>query len=430
VETGVKHFHYQDGELLCESVPVAGIAAETGTPVYVYTESGIRDNVAELADAFAGINPLICYAIKANYSLAICKVMAEAGTGFDIVSGGELFRALKVGGDQQKIVYAGVGKTRREIEDALRADILGFNVESDQELQRILAVAEELGTEARVLLRVNPNIDAGTHQHTTTGVKTAKFGIDFDTARELAERLKGHPHGRFLGLHVHLGSPIRSPEPYAAALDRLLDLIDGLRSRGIEVEYLDVGGGYGIEYQGGETARPADYAKVIVPAIRKSGCKAILEPGRFLVGECGVLLTRVEYVKRTPEKTFVICDAGMNDLIRPAMYDAYHRIWPVKADKPLPYGQDALEDAGNGRVRVDVVGPVCETGDFFAKARLLPPVQPGDLLAIFAAGAYGFSMSSNYNSRPRACEVMVCSDSPRLVRERESYEAMIASERL
>jgi diaminopimelate decarboxylase len=430
VEVTVGHFHYQDGELLCDRVPVAGIAAEHGTPVYVYSEAAIRDKVAALRDAFAEVAPLVCYAIKANYSLAICKVMAEAGCGFDIVSGGELFRAQKVGGDPQKIVYAGVGKTRREIEDALRAGILGFNVESEPELERIGKIADGLGVEARVLIRVNPDVDAATHQHTTTGVKSVKFGVDFATARKMATELKGRANVRLLGLHVHLGSPIRSAEPYRKALGRVLGLIDELRADGVEIEYLDVGGGYGIEYQGGETVGPEAYAEVIVPAVQKGGCKAILEPGRFLVGECGILLTTVEYVKRTEDKTFVICDAGMNDLVRPAMYDAYHRIWPVRAEEPVPHGVAALEDTSDGRVRVDVVGPVCETGDFLAKARLLPPVEAGDLLAIFAAGAYGFSMSSNYNSRPRACEVMVRSGSPRLVRERESYEAMIASEKL
>jgi len=424
----VEHFVYQDGQLVCDGVRVADVAREHGTPAYVYSEAAIRENCRALRDAFAEVDPLICYAMKANDSVAVCRALLEEGCGFDIVSGGELFRALKAGADPKKIVYAGIGKTRSEVEYALTSGILMLNVESEPELERINAVAGDLGVEAHVALRLNPDVDPGTHQHTTTGTKGTKFGVDLDAALPVADRAGQMDNVRLVGLHMHLGSPINSPEPYGLALERVVAFLEACRARGAEIEWLDVGGGYGIEYKGGETAAPEDYAAVIIPYIRRSGCRAILEPGRFVVGNAGVLVTRVQYVKTTDRKTFVVCDAGMNDLIRPALYDSYHRIWPVESADPVPYGPEALAARTDGRVVVDVVGPVCESGDFFAKDRVLPPVSQDALLAIFGAGAYACSMSSNYNSRPRACQVMITSGSARVIRARETYEDMIASE--
>jgi len=406
------------------------VAREHGTPAYVYSEAALRENVGALRDAFAEVDPLICYAMKANDSLAVCKVLADEGCGCDIVSGGELFRALKVGVDPGKIVYAGVGKTRAEIAYGLESGILLFNVESEPEAERISAVAGELGTEARVALRVNPDVDPHTHQHRVTGKKGTKFGVDLAVAREVAGRVRSLPHVRLVGLHMHLGSPVNAPEPYDEALGRMAELLAACRADGAKIEWLDVGGGFGIEYQGGETATPAEYARAIVPHVKRSGCRAILEPGRRLVGNAAVLITQVQYVKEAGGKRFVIVDAGMNDLIRPALYDAYHRIWPVKCGKPVPHGAAALEAATDGRVRVDVVGPVCESGDFFARDRLLPPVSADELLVIFSAGAYTCSMSSNYNSRPRGCEVMISKGTSRVIRARETYEDLIAHERL
>jgi len=424
----LQHFTHQDGQLFCDGVPVADIAEEHGTPTYIYSKAALADNFRALRDAFAEVDPLICYAIKANYSLAICKTLLAEGCGFDIVSGGELFRALKIGADPKTICFAGVGKTRSEIEYALRSGVLMFNVESAPELEHIDAVAGELGAEACVALRLNPDVDAKTHKHTTTGKKENKFGIDFAAAAELIAGAGSFAHTRIAGLHLHLGSPINTTEPYTRALERVLDFIGSCRGLGAEIEWLDIGGGYGIEYKGGETAGPADYAGAVIPYLKKSGCRVIIEPGRYIVANAAILATRVQYVKKTGTKTFVICDAGMNDLVRPVLYDSYHRIWPVRSAEPVPYGEEALNATGDGRVVVDVVGPVCETGDCFAEDRPLPPVGRDDLLAIFSAGAYGYSMSSNYNSRPRGCEVMIEESAVRIIRERESYENLISGE--
>ncbi len=421
-------FLYREGQLFCGDVPVAEVVREHGTPVYVYSAAAIRQNFRSLRDTFAEANPLICYAVKANFSLAICKLLKEEGAGFDIVSGGELFRVLKVGADPRTVCYAGVGKTNSEIEYALKSGVLMLNVESRPELERVSAVADRLGIEAAVALRLNPDVDAGAHRHTTTGKRENKFGIDFDSAVQMMDSMKALPMLRLVGVHIHIGSPVWTPEPYGRALERVVPFIQFCRSRGHRIEWLDIGGGFGIEYRGGESATPADYARTILPYIRRSGCRAILEPGRYLVGNAAVLITRVQYVKETGVKTFVVCDAGMNDLIRPALYDSFHRIWPVKSGEPVPFGAEALDARTDGRVVVDVVGPICESGDYMAKDRPLPPVRQDDLLAVFSAGAYGYSMSSNYNSRPRACEVMIDGGSARVIRQRESYEDLIASE--
>ncbi|MFW6158932.1 MAG: diaminopimelate decarboxylase [Planctomycetota bacterium] len=422
-------FEYRGGTLVCDGMPAPELAEEFGTPLYVYSEAGLRTQVRRFRDAFGEVDPLICYAIKANYNLAVCEVFRDEGCGFDIVSGGELFRVRKIGGDPARVVFAGVGKSRAEIEDALDAGILLFNTESEPELRRIDQVAGEKGKIAPVSLRLNPDVDPHTHEHMTTGTRETKFGIDLATAPRFLATVSELQNVRLIGLHVHIGSQIESPEPYGSALDRLATFFETCRDADVDIEWLDVGGGFGIDYRGGETAAPADYADAIIPRVKRTGCRAILEPGRFLVGNSAILLTRVQYVKKQSGKTFVICDAGMNDLIRPALYGAYHRIWPAVADEPAPEQEEPARKAeGDGRVRVDVVGPVCETADVFACDRALPPVSAGDLLAIFSAGAYSFSMSSNYNSRPRACEVMMCSGSPRIVRQRESYEDLIVNE--
>ena len=422
-------FGYRDGHLFAEDVPVGQIAGEVGTPCYVYSEATLRRHYKIVRDAFAAVDHLVCYSVKANSSLAILKLLKDEGSGFDIVSGGELYRALKIGADPAKIVYAGVGKTAAEIEFALTAGILMFNVESEAELAAIDAVAASLRKTAPVSLRLNPNVDAKTgHVYTTTGKKGNKFGIDIESAGKLAASLGGaYPHVRLVGLDMHLGSPITMVDPYVAGLKRVLALLARLRKNGVNVQYLDIGGGFGIEYKGGETATPADYAAAILPLVADSGCTLIMEPGRLVVGNSGILLARVLYLKKSGPKNFVIVDAAMNDLIRPALYDSFHKIWPARTDKPLSQCLTAGPRT-RGYFEADVVGPVCESGDFLARGRVLPRVQQGDLLCVFSAGAYGMSMSSNYNSRPRAAEVMVSGSQFRIIRERETYEGLARSE--
>jgi diaminopimelate decarboxylase len=421
-------FEYRNGRLYAEDVPVERIADDVGTPCHIYSEATLKRHFNLLKEAFAEADPLICYSVKANSSLAVLKLLDEEGSGFDIVSGGELFRVLKIGGDPARVVYAGVGKTRREIEYAIEAGILMFNVESKSELEAIEAVAGSLAATAAVALRLNPDVDPKTHRHTTTGKKENKFGIDLETADAIISDLHALPHVKLTGLDTHLGSPINTVDPYVQALTKVLPLLESARAAGHQVEYINIGGGYGIEYRGGETATPADYAAAIVPLIKKSGCKLIMEPGRFIVGNAGIMLSRVTYVKESGDRSFAICDAAMNDLIRPALYDSYHKIWPVTTDKALSESVDARADR-NGYANFDVVGPVCESGDFLAKGRTLPRMAEGDLLSIFSAGAYGMSMSSNYNSRPRAAEVMVSGAGYRIVRQRETYDDLIRAER-
>ena len=423
-------FGYRDGNLFAEDVPVERIAGEVGTPCYVYSEATLRRHFGIVRDAFATVDHLICYSVKANSNQAILKLLKNEGSGFDIVSGGELYRALKVGADPRKIVYAGVGKTAAEIEFALKTGILMLNVESEAEMAAIDAVAARLRKVAPVSLRLNPNVDAKTgHVYTTTGKKGSKFGIDIESTGKLAAALgEAFPHVRLIGLDMHLGSPITMVDPYVAGLKRVLALLARLRKNGLNVQYLDIGGGFGIEYKGGETATPADYAAAILPLVNDSGCTLIMEPGRLVVGNSGILLARVLYLKKSGARSFVIVDTAMNDLIRPALYDSFHRIWPVRTDKPLAECLTATPRK-RGYGKVDVVGPVCESGDFLARERVLPNVQQGDLLCVFSAGAYGMSMSSSYNSRPRAAEVMVSGSTFRVVRERETYEDLVRSER-
>lgn len=411
------YFAYRGGELHCEDVPLKKIAGEVGTPVYVYSRRTIVEHYRRLDQAFSDIPHLVCYSVKANSNLSVLATLASLGAGADIVSGGELYRALRAGMQPSKIVFAGIGKTEAEMSSALRAGILMFNVESRQEMHVLNEVASRFGLEAPVALRVNPDVDPETHPYIATGLKKAKFGVEMQVAIDLYEEARGLSHLRVKGIHQHIGSQITQVEPFRESLSRLRELVLELRSRGFELEYLNMGGGFGIPYRDEEVPYPADYAEAIGPLVKELGCTLILETGRMIVGNAGVLLTRVLYLKSTGEKDFVVVDAAMNDLLRPALYGAYHEILPV-------------EEKGEAVQVADVVGPVCETGDFLARERPLPRVEPGELLAVMSAGAYGFTMASNYNSRLRPAEVMVDGDRFAVVRERESYEDLIRGERI
>jgi diaminopimelate decarboxylase len=422
------HFSYRDRTLHCEDVPIPTLAEKYGTPLYVYSTRTLLHHLTQLQTAFAEAKPLICYSIKSNPNLSLCRLVAEHGAGFDVTSGGELYRALKAGGTGSKIVYAGAGKTDGEIRDGLQSDVLLFNVESEEELLTLGDVARRLNRVAKVALRVNPDLPPKTHAKTDTSVKGVKFGLDIDTVLEFAQKVVDHPHVKVVGLHMHLGSPILSVEPYRQGIEKGLALIDTLRRQGHHIEYLNMGGGFGIHYRKQEALPASAFAEVILPGVRKTGCKLILEPGRFIVGNAGILVSRVIYTKESGGKYFIIQDAAMNDLIRPTLYDSFHRIWPVQPTAGVPAPPADYEAEIPGTRKVDVVGPVCESGDFLAKGRALPPLERGALLATFSAGAYGMAMSSNYNGRPRAAEVLVDGSTHRLVRRRETFEDLIRAE--
>ncbi len=412
------HFNYRDGVLYCEDVSLEAVAKRHGTPVYVYSRATMERHWRAFDGVFGGHDHLVCYAVKANSNLAVLNLLARLGSGFDIVSGGELARVLAAGGDAGKVVFSGVAKQAEEIRQALDAGICCFNVESESELRRIDAVAGQQGVRAPVSLRVNPDVDAGTHPYISTGLKENKFGIEFKRAREVFRLAASLPHLEIVGVDCHIGSQLTETAPFVDALDRLLSLIATLEADGIRIRHIDVGGGLGIRYRDEQPPLPQDYAAALLARLGGSGLKIIIEPGRAIAGNAGVLLTRVEYLKRGEEKNFAIVDAGMNDLLRPALYDAWQEIVPV-----MP--RDATEAAHC----YDIVGPVCETGDFLGKDRTLA-LREGDLLAVRSAGAYGFTMSSNYNSRPRAAEVMVDGGEAHLVREREKTGDLFAGERL
>ncbi|MFQ5862079.1 MAG: diaminopimelate decarboxylase [Candidatus Brocadiales bacterium] len=427
-----RHFTYRNGSLYCEDVKVEDIVRDVGSPAYIYSQQSILSHYHELESAFKKAKPLICFSVKSNSNISILKLLVEAGSGFDVVSGGELYRALRAGANPSKVVFAGVGKSTDEIRHALDQNILMFNVESGEELDNINRVAMSVSKVARVALRLNPDIDPGTHVKTTTGKKENKFGIDIRTAKDLFRNgyLRSLKGVHLIGLHVHLGSPIWTPEPYVLALERLGDYMSFCQNRGVEIEYINIGGGYCISYTGEAVTRPADYAREILPVLKTLGGKLIMEPGRFIVGNAGILVTKVTYNKETSfGKRFIICDAAMNDLIRPTIYDAFHRIWAVRSSVPMP---EVLRQKGLRKtkkmVKADIVGPVCESSDYFAKDRVIPDIKDGELLAIFSVGAYGFTMSSNYNSRPRPCEVLVEGSKFRVIRRRETYEDLISCE--
>lgn len=410
------HFEYRNGELHCESTPLRTIADAVGTPSYIYSRAALVGNYRAYDAAVASHPHMIAYAMKANANLGIVAALAREGAGAEVFSGGELFRALKAGVQPKKIIFAGPGKTREEMRDALKADILMFNVESPAELALLDRVAQELGTRAPVALRVNPDVDPQTHPYISTGLRSAKFGIPI--AQAPGEYAKAHRLAgiEVVGVHMHIGSQLIKVAPLADALGRVVNLVGTLGSGGISIRFLDVGGGLGIRYRDEEPPSPREYAEVVLSAVRQLGITLILEPGRSIVGNAGILLTRVLYNKETPDKRFVVVDAAMNDLIRPSLYDAYHEILPVR------------EAGGRPSLTVDVVGPVCESGDFLAKDRPLRAVDEGELLAVMSAGAYGFVMASNYNARPRAPEVLVDGNRYAIVRRRESYEDLIAGE--
>jgi len=408
-------FNFKDRRLYCENVPVDRIVREFKTPLYVYSYATFVGHFLKLQKAFKDIDPLICYSVKANSNLSVLKALVDKGAGLDIVSGGELFRALQVGCPPERIVYASVGKTEVEIEAAIKKGILFFNVESLPELENINRIAARLGKCTRVALRINPDVEPRTHHYITTGKLTNKFGIDFQTAGKIILESGRLSHVRIKGIHIHIGSQITIGAPFVEAIRKVIAFIRKLKAAGISIEYLNIGGGLGIIYKNERPQTAQQYADKVLPILKKSGLRIIMEPGRFIIGSAAILVTRVLYVKKTPLKKFVIVDAGMNDLIRPALYSAHHEI------VPLTFSPGAKE-------KVDIVGPICESGDFLAKERVLPAMKEGDLLAVMCAGAYGFSMASNYNSRKRAAEVLVKNKAVKLIRRRENNDDLVRNE--
>jgi diaminopimelate decarboxylase len=411
------HFGYKGSELYCEEVPVSKIAEDVGTPFYLYSHATLRQHFRAFDGAFSDVAHLTCFAMKSNSNLAILKLFALEGGGADIVSGGELYRALKAGIGAKKIVYSGVGKTVEDIEYALRSEILLFNVESTQEITLLNEIAGRVGKKAPVAIRVNPDVNPETHPYISTGLKENKFGIDIARAIEDYTLAAGLKHLRVAGVSCHIGSQLTRVSPFVDALQKLKELIGKLREAGIGVEYLDLGGGLGITYNKEEPPHPKEYADALKKELDAKGLIVVLEPGRVITGNAGILVTKVLYVKSIPKKNFIIVDAAMNDLIRPSLYGSYHGIEPVRLSEKKA-------------IKADVVGPICESTDFLAKDREMVAFERGDLMAVMSAGAYGFSMSSNYNSRPRVAEVMVKSDKYYVIRDRETYEDLLRGEKI
>lgn len=421
------HFCYRDGQLLCDDVSAVALADRFETPLYVYSRRTLVEHFQRVRAAFAELDPLICFSVKSCQNVHLLRLLREQGSGFDVVSGGELFRALRAGADPARIVFAGVGKTRREVGEALDARIGLFNIESASELGQLIEIARSRRTSTSAALRVNPDVDPKTHAYTTTGRKETKFGIDFDRAVDTFRQFADSHPVRVCGVHLHIGSPVHELRAYEQSLQRGLELIDELRQSGFAIDTIDLGGGYGAHYHGNEAPAPAEYANVMVPLLRGRGLRVILEPGRSIAANAGILVTRVLHTKRSGQKRFVVVDASMNDLLRPALYGAYHFIWPALAGDRIPQSR-AAQQPFDDLVTCDVVGPVCESSDFLARDRSLPNLQRGDLVAIFSAGAYAMSMASQYNSRPRAAEVLVDGGDARLIRRRETYEDLIVAE--
>ena len=421
-------FRYRDGRLFCEGVPVEAIADQAGTPVYVYSASTLRRHFGAFREAFAPLGARICFSIKSLANIHVLRLLAGEGSDFDVTSGGELERARVAGGELSRVVYAGAGKTDREIRRAIAAGIALFNVESEQEFENLARLAAEAGRTVRAALRVNPDIyDAKTHNRTATGRKSTKFGVDYDRAERFFQAYGRNEHARLDAIHIHIGSPIYSPEPYVLAIRKVLELIERLAEQGFAVRTLDVGGGFAADYEEGTAPTAAQYAAAIVPLLAERGLEIILEPGRQIACNSGILLTRVQYVKQGGDKTFVVADAGMTDLIRPVLYDAKHFIYPAALPDGAQPPPRRIAYAPPGGRKVDVVSGVCET-DWLGKDRVLPPLARGDLLAVFSAGAYGFVMSSQYNSRPRAAEVLVEGDRWRIIRRRETEQDLLGPE--
>lgn len=409
-------FKYKNNYLYCENIKIEDLADRFGTPLYVYSYKTLIDHYLKLESAFAPINPLICYSVKANSNLTILKALVDKGAGLDIVSGGELYRALKAGCPAEKIVYASVGKTDSEITTAISKGILFFNVESLAELENINRISGRLKKITRAAIRINPDVEAKTHKYVVTGKITNKFGIDLESAYKILLLRDKFKNLNICGLHIHIGSQITESEPFVAAIKKISDFIRRLEDKGVRLEYLNIGGGLGIVYDHEATQTAQIYAGKIIGLLEKTGLKIIMEPGRFIVGNAGILVTKALYIKHTPKKKFIIVDAGMNDLIRPALYCAHHNILALRK---LSQNEKA-----------DVVGPICESGDFLAKERLIPKVKEGDYLAVMGAGAYGFSMSSNYNSRLRPAEIMVAGNKASLIRKRENFKDLIRNEKV
>ncbi|QOJ23675.1 MAG: diaminopimelate decarboxylase [Gammaproteobacteria bacterium] len=414
--SGFSEFDYRNNELFVESVPLQQIANEFGTPCYVYSRAALTQAYQAFDSAFADRDHLICYAVKANSNIAILNLFAQLGSGFDIVSGGELQRVIKAGGDPAKTVFSGVGKNAEEMRIALNAGILCFNVESEAELTVLDQIAKDMGKIAPVSLRVNPDVDAKTHPYISTGLKENKFGVPAKEAERIYQSAHLFPHIRFTGLDCHIGSQLTELEPFMQASSKMLTLLKALQSQGSQIEHLDLGGGLGIRYTNETPPSIKDYVSALCASTQHIKQRLLIEPGRSLVGNCGILLTRIEYLKHTPARNFAIVDAAMNDLMRPALYDAYHDILPV-------HNNDGETES------YQVVGPVCETGDFLGHDRSLC-LSTGDLLAVMSAGAYGMSMSSNYNTRPRAAEIMVDRDTVHVIRQRETIDELIATEQI
>jgi len=410
-------FTYRNDEMYCEDVPLREIVDAVGTPAYVYSLAQLRDAFRSFDQAFAASRHLVCFSVKANSNLAVLRAFVNEGSGFDIVSGGELFRVLKAGADPGKVVFSGVGKTREEMEYALRSGILMFNVESEQEMEALNEVAGSMGVTAPVSFRINPDVDPQTHPYISTGMKKSKFGIAIDPAAEAYRRAIALPNLDVVGVDCHIGSQLTSTSPFADAAERVRAFIEVLQGEGADIRYVDLGGGLGIRYDDEEPPDPGDYAKALMEGVRGLDVTLVLEPGRSMVGNAGILLTRVLYLKRTEAKNFVVVDGAMNDLVRPSLYGAFQGLRPVDRREAEP-------------MTADVVGPICESGDFLAQDRDIQPPEPGDLMAVMSAGAYGFTMASNYNTRPRAVEVLVDGKEFAVVRERETLEGLVAGEKI
>ncbi|HUL00088.1 MAG TPA: diaminopimelate decarboxylase [Nitrospirota bacterium] len=411
-------FQYKNGELYCEGVPIRTIAQRVGTPFYLYSSHTLVRHYNAFDSAFADIPHLICFSLKSNSNSAVLRLLGREGAGADMVSGGELFRALRAGIDPKKIVFAGVGKRRDEIEYALKVGILMFNIESSEELYAIDSAAKDMRVIAKIALRVNPNIDPKTHAYISTGLKESKFGVAIERALEYYRLAASLAHVEIAGVHQHIGSQITEIQPFVDSLEILIRFVRELRTAGIAIKYVNIGGGLGITYKDETPPLPHDVAQAIKPLLKSAGCTIVLEPGRAIVGNAGILVTTALYRKDSGAKRFLIVDAGMNDLIRPSLYEAYHDIRPV------------IEPSKPEKSLTDVVGPICESGDFLAKDRQMPEVKQGELLAVMGAGAYGFSMSSNYNSRPLVAEVIVKGNEYYVVRERQTYNDLIKGEKV
>jgi diaminopimelate decarboxylase len=408
-------FNFKDNELYCENIKVADIAKSVATPFYLYSYKTLIDHYRKIKTAFRPIDPLVCFSVKSNSNLAVLRALVKNGAGLDVVSGGELYKAKLAGVKAGKVVYAGVGKKHSEIEEAIEFGILFFNIESEEELGDIEKIANRLKKKVNIAVRINPDVIPKTHRYIATGKGESKFGLDFETAHKIFNSRWKYPHLNIRGVHIHIGSQILNAEPFTTAIRKVLEF---LKSCKIEVDYFNIGGGLGIVYSIENPQTAKSFAKSILPLLKKSKLNIILEPGRFISGNSGILVTKVLYTKRTPRKTFIIVDGGMSDLIRPSLYEAYHKIVPVRV----------RQDSSATAERVDVVGPICETGDFLGKDRYLPRMPKGSLVAVMAAGAYGFTMSSNYNSRPRGAEVMVIGNKFYTVKEAESYKDLVHGE--